>query len=204
MPEEEGSGTASRFSCTLGGSIASSQRRLKALLLGMGMIMLIAAIVVLAKGRVVAALLALAVALVARLAWRMSVDMTPVWLETPPRALTLRTRSRQLEVALQGASARALTADEIAHLEQLVAAGGFVVSTGGFDSHLLGEFDLYASNIENGVLVEAEEQRLILTPDEPARFLEALTGREASSSAAVESTPHDALEVHDNPAGEAG
>jgi hypothetical protein len=144
------------------------------LMLGMGILMLIVAVAVLLEGRVVAALLAFAVALVSRLAWRMSGDLTPARLEVGPGTLAVRTRSQPIEIPLEGTSARALTADELAHLEQLASAGGFVVATGGFDSHLLGEFDLYASDLGHAVLVEGMEHRLVLTPDDPTRFLEAL------------------------------
>ena len=165
----------SLFPCNLGGAIAVSRRRFKILMLGMGMLMLVVAVVVLLDGRVVAALLALAVALVSRLAWRMSGDLTPVGLEIVPGTLTVRTRRHPIEIPLEGASARALTADETAHLERLASAGGFVVATGGFDSHLLGEFDLYASNLEHAVLVEGAEHRLVLTPDDATRFLQAFS-----------------------------
>jgi len=164
----------SRFPCTLGGSIAASRRRFKVLMLGMGLLMLVVAVVVFLDGRVVAALLALAVAIVSRLAWRMSGDLTPVRLEIGSRSLTVRTRSRRVEIPLEGASARVLRAEELAHLERLASAGGFVVSSGGFDSHLLGEFDLYASDLGHGVLVEAMDHRVVLTPDDPLRFLEVL------------------------------
>jgi hypothetical protein len=143
-------------------------------MLGMGLLMLVVAVVVFLDGRVVAALLALAVAIVSRLAWRMSGDLTPVRLEIGSRSLTVRTRSRRVEIPLEGASARVLRAEELAHLERLASAGGFVVSSGGFDSHLLGEFDLYASDLGHGVLVEAMDHRVVLTPDDPLRFLEVL------------------------------
>jgi len=163
-----------RFPCTLGGPIVAKRRRFKVLMLGMGILMLVVAVVVLLEGRVVAALLALAVALVSRVAWRMSGDLTPIRLEVGPGTLTVRTRSQPIEIPLEGASARALTPDELAHLERLASAGGFVVATGGFDSHLLGEFDLYASNLAQAVLVEGMDHRLVLTPDDSTRFLEAL------------------------------
>lgn len=171
VPDSE---ETSRFLCTLGGSVAASRRRFKVLMLGMGLLMLVVAVVVFLDGRVVAALLALAVAFVSRLAWRMSGDLTPVRLEFGSRSLTVRTRSHSVEIPLEGASARALTADELAHLERLASAGGFVVSSGGFDSHLLGEFDLYASNLGHAVLVDGMDYRLVLTPDNPTRFLEVL------------------------------
>ena len=174
MSAEADPAASRRFPCSLGGSIAVSRRRFKVLMTGLGVLMLIVAVTVLLDGRVVAALLAFAVALVSRLAWRMSGELTPVQLETEPGNLTVRTQRRTIEIPLAGASARVLTADEIAHLERLAAAGGFVVSTGGFDSHLLGEFDLYASHLDQAVLVEARDHRLVLTPDDPSRFLAAL------------------------------
>ena len=174
MSAASDSAAALHFPCTPGGSIAASRRRFKMLMLGMGILMLVVAVVVLVEGRVIAALLAFAVALVSRLAWRMSGDLTPIRLEVVPGTLTVRTRRHPIEIPLPGMSARALTTDDIAHLERLASAGGFVVATGGFDSHRLGEFDLYASNLGHAVLVEALEHRLVLTPDDPTRFLEAL------------------------------
>jgi hypothetical protein len=169
-----GPAKSSRFPSTLGGSIGASRRRFKLLMLSLGILMLVVGIVVLVDGRVVAALLALAVALVSRLAWKMSGDLTPVWLEVEPHKLNIQTSSRLVEIPLEGASARVLTADEQAHLERLTAAGGFVVASGGFDSHVLGEFDLYASDLGHGVLVEATDHRVVVTPDDPQKFLEVL------------------------------
>ena len=51
--------------------------------------------------------------------------------------------------------------------------GGEVAGTGGFDSHRLGEIDLYASNLANAILLQGEESGTVVTPDDPAAFLAA-------------------------------
>jgi len=78
-------------------------------------------------------------------------------------------------VPLPALAARRLRGDEIVHVEGLASAGGMVAGSGGFDSHRLGEFDLYASDLANAVLVEAEEIRVVVTPDEPDEFLASLS-----------------------------
>ena len=79
-----------------------------------------------------------------------------------------------MAVPLEGAKTRRLHAEEVAHLERLTSLGPFTAGSGGFDSHLLGEFDLYATHLESAVLVETEELRFVLTPDDPQAFLRAL------------------------------
>ena len=90
---------ALRFPCSLGGTIAASRRRFKVLMLGMGILMLVVAVVVWFDGRIVAALLALAVALVSRVAWRMSGDLMPTRLDVGAGTLTVRTRSQPIEIS---------------------------------------------------------------------------------------------------------
>ena len=60
-------------------------------------------------------------------------------------------------------------------LESLATSGGVAAGTGGFESHLLGEIDLYASDLAHAVMVDLGERRLIVTPDDPEGFLEALS-----------------------------
>ena len=120
------------------------------------------------------ALFALLVALIPWTAWRMSGDLDPLWLDVDQGTLHLQLRRRRLRHPLAGAEARRLTPEEIAHLERLAASGGVVAGTGGFDSRLLGEFDLYASDLGNAVLLDLGETRLVLTPDGPDAFLAAL------------------------------
>ena len=133
-------------------------------------------------GRVVPAILAGAVAAVTLFVLRMSGDLEPLQLEVAPDLLTVQTRRRWLRVPLPPLAARRLRPDEIDHVEALATAGGVVAGTGGFDSHRLGEFDLYASDLANAVLVEAEEMRVVVTPDEPEAFLDQPTGHVAAIS----------------------
>ncbi|HYX23632.1 MAG TPA: PH domain-containing protein [Thermoanaerobaculia bacterium] len=167
-----------RFPCTPGGSILRGRRRLRTLLVGLAVLMLAVALAAGVARRIGPALVALAVALVPWTAWRMSGDLDPFWLETGDGWLgvQMRRRRERFNVAgMAGAQGRRLTAGEIAHLETLVTSGGVAAGTGGFESHRLGEFDLYASDLAHAVLVDLGETRLILTPDDPEGFLEALS-----------------------------
>jgi hypothetical protein len=133
----------------------------------------IVAVAVALFGRAVPALLAGGVGLIALVAWRMSRDLTPLWLEIDADALTVQTRSTELEIPLAGSRVHRLDSQEISHVQQLAEAGGIVAGLGGFDSHLLGEFDLYASDLQNAVLVDGGELRMVVTPDSPTSFCDA-------------------------------
>jgi hypothetical protein len=110
------------------------------------------------------------------MAWRMSGDLDLLGLDLADGRLTIQMRRRRERFTLEGAAARRLTAEEIAHLERLATNGGVTAGTGGFESHLLGELDLYATDLANAVLVDlGEEARLVVTPDDPEGFLEALS-----------------------------
>ncbi len=168
------SGSLRSFRCSPGGSIATGRRRLKGLLAAVGLLMLVVAGLTLWTGRVVPGLIAGLVGAAALFILRMSGDLEPLVLEVTPELLTVQTRRRWLRVPLPPLTARRLRADEIGHIEALATAGGVVTGSGGFDSHRLGEFDLYASDLANAVLVEAEEIRVVVTPDRPEEFLESL------------------------------
>jgi len=170
-------GAARRFPTTPGGAIRRGRRRLAALLLGLALLLVLVALAALASGRRWPALLALLVALVPWTAWRMSGDLEPLWLEVDGAWLVLQMRRRRERRELAGAEARRLTPEETAHLERLATAGGVVAGTGGFDSHLLGEIDLSASDLAHAVLLDWGESRLVVTPDDPEAFLAALAGR---------------------------
>jgi hypothetical protein len=180
-----------RFPCAPGGAIRRGRRRLAGLLLGLALLLVAVAGAAWWSGRRWPAVLALAVALVPWMAWRMSGDLDPLWLEIESepggsgvgeiggigghrRQLVVQMRRRRERRDLAGAAARRLTPGETAHLERLVTAGGVSAGTGGFDSQLLGEFDLAASDLAHAVLLDWGESRLIVTPDEPAAFLAAL------------------------------
>jgi hypothetical protein len=166
---------AERFACTPGGAIARGRRRLRLLFAGLGGALLAATLLAWAQGRLVAGLLPLVVAGVVGTAWRMSGDLDVLELELADGRLAVRMRRQRREVGVRGARARRLDAGERRHLERLATTAGVTASTGGFDSSLLGEFDLHAADLENAVLVETEADRLVVTPDRCDDFVAALS-----------------------------
>ncbi|HEX5717772.1 MAG TPA: hypothetical protein VF179_16560 [Thermoanaerobaculia bacterium] len=154
--------SARRFPCTPGGSVLRGRLRLRWLLVGLAILMIVVAV------------LALLVAGIPWTAWRMSGDLDVLWLDVGNGHLTIQMRRRRERFPLGGAEARRLTPGEIGHLERLATSGSVTAGTGGFDSQLLGELDLYASNFANAVLVDLGERRLVVTPDNPEGLLEAL------------------------------
>ncbi len=170
----------SEFGCTPGGAIAASQRRLAALLAGLATLLLLAALAAWVGGRVWAGVIALLVAMVVGLAWRMSQDSRPRKLRLEEQTLLIETPSRLIQVSIADATIRPLDTQEIHHLELLASNGGFVAGSGGFDSKRLGEFDLYASDFANALFIQSLEGRVVVTPDRRADFLEAVRKRTAS------------------------
>jgi PH (Pleckstrin Homology) domain-containing protein len=164
-----------RFPCTPGGAILRGRRRLRSLLLGLALVMLAVGGITMAFGRIGVGVLAWLVALIPWTAWRMSGDLDLFWLDLAGGRLAIQMRRGRERFAAAGAQGRRLTGEEIAHLETLTATGGFAAGTGGFESHRLGEFDLYASDLANAVLLDLGERRLIVTPDDPQGFLQALS-----------------------------
>jgi hypothetical protein len=144
------------------------------LLVGLAALMLLVAAAVWATAGWWSALLPLLTATLPWIAWRMSGDLDALWLELEDRRLVIQMRRRRQSVALVGARARRLDEDERRHLERLASSAGVTASTGGFDSRLLGEFDLYASDLAHGVLVETADERLVVTPDDPAELVAAI------------------------------
>lgn len=175
-------GSTRRFECTTGGAIAGGRRTLARLLLGLCLVMIATAVPVWMADRKMPALLCLAVAFVLWTTWRMSGDLDIFWLEVTPETLVLRMRRQRLSLPLLAPRARALTADERAHAIRLASNGLLVAGTGGFDSHLLGEFNLHASDLANAVLVDTGDSRVVVTPDDPAGFLDLLDRRGAVAS----------------------
>ena len=166
--------TGRQFPCTPGGAILRGRRRLRALLLGLTLVMLAVGGLTLTAGRIGVGVEALLVALIPWTAWRLSGDLDPFWLDLEDGRLAIQMRRRRERFAAAGAQGRRLDPDEIAHLETLTTTGGVTAGSGGFESHRLGELDLYASNLANAVLVDLGETRLIVTPDDPEGFLQAL------------------------------
>ena len=169
--------SALRFPCTPGGTILRGRRKLRALLVGLALFMVAVAIAAWIAGRIGPGFIALLVAAVPWTAWRMSGDLDTFWLDVDKSYLTIQMRRRRERFPLAGAEVRRLTPEEIEHLERLATSGGVTAGTGGFDSRLLGEIDLYAGNFANAVLIDLGESRLVVTPDNPEGLLEALGSR---------------------------
>ena len=173
--------TAERFACTPGGAILRGRTRLRRLLLGLVLVLVLAAVLywtsLLVRGGRSwwPGLFGLLAAAVPWMAWRMSGALDLLWLELAGGRLTIQMRRRRERYDLAGAIARRLTPEEIGHLERLATNGGVTAGTGGFESHRLGEFDLYATDLAHAVLVDLGETRLIVTPDDPEGFLRALS-----------------------------
>ena len=163
--------TTVEFDSSPGGSIAAGRRRLGGLFALLATLMLVAAVASWLSGPFFPGLLALAVAALVGVAWRMSHDLRPRKLILEPGRLIIYTPSQLIDVAIEGARIRPLSAAEIDHLEGLASVGGIVAGAGGFDSRLLGEFDLYASNLSHALYIQGLGGRLVVTPDEPDEFL---------------------------------
>lgn len=162
------------FECTAAGAIAAGQRRMGRVFALLGFALLAAALFAFRTRQIFAGSIALLLALGVFVIYRMSRELDPTKLLIEGRELTIFMRHALRRLPLEGASIRRLTDDEIDHLAGLASTGGFVAGAGGFDSHRLGEFDLYASRLENAVLLETTDGRVVLTPDEPEDFAAAV------------------------------
>jgi hypothetical protein len=101
----------------------------------------------------------------------------------------IETPGQRIPVPVEGARVRRLEEAEIEHLRGLASAGGFVAGSGGFDSRLLGEFDLYASDFAHALLVQGTGGRFVVTPDQPADFVESF--RKMAASPLLQSSAHE-------------
>lgn len=164
------------FACSRDGAIAAGQRRLARVFALLGAALVLAAAFAFATGQILAGLIALLLAFAVFVIHRMSRELDPTELVIEGNTLTIFMRHALRRLPLEGSTVRRLTQAEIEHLSKLASSGGFVASAGGFDSHLLGEFDLYASRIENAVLLETEDGRVVVTPDQPETFSAAIAG----------------------------
>ena len=163
-----------RFPCSPEPARRAGRRRLAIVLALLAATALAAAVFAWTRDRTWPAILAAIAAWAPLFAWRMSGDLDPVELWLDNGRLTIRTRRHLIRRPFAGATARRLRHEEVSHLRRLTSSAGFLTSAGGFDSHLLGEFDLYASDLDHALLVEIGDERLIVTPDDPRAFLEAL------------------------------
>jgi hypothetical protein len=178
-----------RYPCTLGGAVATGRRRLALLLTVLAVSMIVAAITCWATGRLIPGLIALGVAGVVGLAWRMSNDLRPRNLTLEPALMHIETVRQLIPVSIEGAQIRPLEPQEIKHIENLASVGGFVAGSGGFDSRLLGEFDLYASDLAHGLWVQGPAGRFVVTPDDPTKFLREF--EQMATSPLLQSSSHE-------------
>lgn len=163
-----------RFVCSPGGAIDRGRRRLRWLLGGLVFFLLAAGVGAFVAGRIAPGLIAIAAMAVPLYAWRTASDHETLWLEIAEGELDIRMRWRRRRVPLAGVGARRLDEGEIRDLERLATLGGITAGSGGFESRRLGEIELYASDLRNAVLVEVEEERLVVTPDDADSFVAAL------------------------------
>ena len=178
-----------QFTCTPGGTVAKGSRRLSRLFTILALMMALAAGVSWLSGPFFPGLLALAVAALVGVAWRMSNDLRPRRLILDPGRLVIQTPRQLIEVPIESAKIRTLTTEEISHLEGLASAGGIVAGSGGFDSRLLGEFDLYASDLQNALFILGLGARLVVTPDQPSEFIEGF--RQMAAFPLLQSSAHE-------------
>jgi hypothetical protein len=169
---DEAPAEALRFTCTGGGAIERGRRRLRGFLLALALVCL-AVSVAAWFARAFPALLAAAAGILALFARRMSADLDPLWLEIEGDTMAIQMKRQRHTISLAGLDCRRLDEDEIAHLRSLATSAGITAGTGGFDSHRLGEIDLYASDLGNAILLQGDESGTVVTPDDPAAFLAA-------------------------------
>ena len=183
-----------RFDCSNGGLVHDSRRRLRRFLLGLALLCFAVAVAAW-FARTVPALLAVAAGALALYARRMSADLDPLWLEIDGSQLAVQMRRQRQSFELAGSTARRLTDEETDHLTRLATTAGLTAGTGGFESHLLGEIDLYATDLERAVLIQHEESATVVTPDDPVAFVEAVTAaNRANPDAAAEPPPEESEE----------
>jgi len=177
-----------RFSSTAGGAVEQGRRRMRAFLLFLGLLCFAVAVVA-GFVRIMPAVLAAAAGSLALYARRMSADLDPLWLEIEDGCLKIQMRRQHRLVPLEEVAPRRLQAEEIEHLTRLATSARVTAGTGGFDSHRLGEIDLYASNLANAVLLQMDESATVVTPDEPIAFIEAVSA--ISRPSAINAYPSD-------------
>ena len=163
--------------------------RFRWLLIILALSMILAALAAWATDRLIPGIIAVTVAAVIGLAWRMSNDLRPRRLSLEPALMLIETPRQLIPVPIEGAQIRSLEPEEIEHLEGLASAGGFVAGSGGFDSRLLGEFDLYASDFSHALFIQAAVGRYVVTPDRPARFIDRF--RLMAASPLLQSSAHE-------------
>ncbi|MDX1644415.1 MAG: PH domain-containing protein [Thermoanaerobaculia bacterium] len=169
--------SAERFDCPPGGAVEEGRRRLRRGLAWLAGVTLAVGGAAAWFGRIVPALLAVGAAALVLYTRRVSADLDPLFVELDGDELIVQMRRWRETFPLAGATARHLEPDEIEHLRRLATSARITAGTGGFDSHRLGELDLYASDLGRAVLVELDEGAVVVTPDDPVRFVVAVGAR---------------------------
>lgn len=171
--------TATLFPCSLGGAVAHGRRRLRQFLGFLLLLMIGVAVAAFVNGKLGGGMIALIAAIGPLFALGLVGETDLDGLYLSKGLLTIALSSGNERIPLAGASLRRLDEKEVLHLERLASHAGIIAGTGGYDSAQLGEFDLYASNLHNAILVEAslndEPLCVVVTPDDPATFLAAVT-----------------------------
>ncbi len=161
---------AKKFVCSPRGSVETNRRRLGRGLTLLSIVVLAVAILLLIKGVYGSAVIMTLVGLLTAYAARMSRDLDLMWIELESKGkegeeVTLQLRHRRLRRPFPD-FARHLTDEEAEHLRRLTRWSGFQVATGGYDSRLLGEIELYTSNLDRPVLLGWQEEGVVVTPDD--------------------------------------
>ena len=168
---DNGSGGSRRFEATPGGSIARGRRSLHLFWGSLALLLLALTVYCWLTGKIFPGILGAGLLALVIVSLRMSSDAEVLWIEADGTEVVVQLRGGRERVPLAGATSRRLEADEIAHVELLASSAGVVKGWGGYDSHRLGEIELHASNLAQGVLIETEERRVLVTPDDPDAFL---------------------------------
>jgi len=184
-----------RFHCTPGGEVQEGRRRLRLILSSLFFGTLIIAAITAWTGQLGSAFVCFLAALMPALAWRMLGDVDLLWLDLTDDEVTVRLRGQLSRFALAGADARKLDTKEISHLRGLATHGPIVATTGSYESSQLGELDLYATCLENAVLVSSEERQIVVTPDDTEGFIasvkERAPGAVSRTGPLLQSTAHE-------------
>ena len=170
----------SRFACSPGGEVEADRRKLQRGLGLLTLVVLVVGIVLAVQGVYGSAVLLTLVALLTIYAARMARDLDLMWIDLDDDGLALQLRRRRLQRPAPIA-ARLLTDEEAQHLRQLTRWSGFQVATGGYDSRLLGEIEVYAANLDRPVLLQLPEEALVVSPDDAEALVAAVQERRVTS-----------------------
>lgn len=162
-----------RFECTPGGAFLAGRRRLARWLLGGALALLVLTVWLWLDAQWVPGILALGSSLACWTAWRLSGDADLLWIEVDGEAVVAQLRNSRVSLH-RPLTARRLQDDERAHVLSLATTAGVLSGATGFDSSRLGEIELHLTDLSKAVLLQDDERRMILTPDDVEGFLSAV------------------------------